>query len=58
MRFKELNYNPNTKFTFDNMLTIFGFKYADGHTRAAPKAMPPIYFHENYNRYKDHNNNT
>ena len=26
-------------------------------TRAAPKVMPPIYFHGNYNRYKEHNNN-
>ena len=25
-------------------------------TRAAPKVMPPIYFHGNYNRYKEHNN--
>jgi len=25
-------------------------------TRAAPKLMPPIYFHGNYNRYKEHNN--
>jgi len=24
--------------------------------RAAPKVMPPIYFHGNYNRYKEHNN--
>jgi hypothetical protein len=23
---------------------------------AAPKVMPPIYFHGNYNRYKEHNN--
>jgi hypothetical protein len=22
----------------------------------APKVMPPIYFHGNYNRYKEHNN--
>ena len=26
------------------------------YTRAAPKVMPPIYFHGNYNRYKEHNN--
>ena len=26
------------------------------HTRAAPKVMSPIYFHGNYNRYKEHNN--
>ena len=25
-------------------------------TRAAPKVMPPIYFHGNYNRYKEYNN--
>ena len=25
-------------------------------TRAAPKVMPPIYFHGNHNRYKEHNN--
>ena len=25
-------------------------------TRAAPKVMSPIYFHGNYNRYKEHNN--
>ena len=25
-------------------------------TRAAPKVMPPIYFHGNYNGYKEHNN--
>ena len=25
-------------------------------TRAAPKVMPPVYFHGNYNRYKAHNN--
>ena len=25
-------------------------------TRAAPKVMPHIYFHGNYNRYKEHNN--
>ena len=24
--------------------------------RPAPKVMPPIYFHGNYNRYKEHNN--
>ena len=24
-------------------------------TRVAPKVMPPIYFHGNYNRYKEHN---
>ena len=24
--------------------------------RAAPKVKPPIYFHGNYNRYKEHNN--
>ena len=27
-----------------------------GYTRAAPKVMPPIYFHGNYNRYKENNN--
>ena len=26
------------------------------YTRAASKVMPPIYFHGNYNRYKEHNN--
>ena len=26
------------------------------YTRAAPKVMPPIYFHGNYSRYKEHNN--
>ena len=25
-------------------------------TMAVPKVMPPIYFHGNYNRDKDHNN--
>ena len=25
-------------------------------TRVAPKVMPLIYFHGNYNRYKEHNN--
>ena len=25
-------------------------------TSAARKVMPPIYFHGNYNRYKEHNN--
>jgi hypothetical protein len=24
-------------------------------TRVAPKVMPPIYFHGNYDRYKEHN---
>ena len=31
-------------------------KGAVNSTRAAPKVMPPIYFHGNYNRYKEHNN--
>jgi hypothetical protein len=26
------------------------------YTRVAPKVIPPIYFHGNYNRYKEHNN--
>jgi hypothetical protein len=26
--------------------------------RVAPKLMPPIYFHGNYNTYKEHNNTT
>jgi hypothetical protein len=26
------------------------------YVRIAPKAMPPIYFHGNYNRYKEFNN--
>ena len=26
------------------------------HTRVVPKLMPPIYFHGNYTRYKEHNN--
>ena len=30
----------------------------DSITRAAPKVMPHIYFHGNYNRYKEHNNTT
>jgi len=25
-------------------------------TRVVPKLMPPIYFHGNYTRYKEHNN--
>jgi hypothetical protein len=25
------------------------------YTMVAPNVMPPIYFHENYNRYKEHN---
>jgi len=31
---------------------IISLKY----TRVAPKVMPPIYFPENYNSYKKHNN--
>ena len=27
-----------------------------GNTRVVPKLMPPIYFHGNYTRYKEHNN--
>jgi hypothetical protein len=27
-----------------------------GCTRVAPKVMPPICFHGNYNNYKEHNN--
>ena len=30
--------------------------YADDVTRVVPKLMPPIYFHGNYTRYKEHNN--
>ena len=26
------------------------------YTRVVPKLMPPIYFHGNYTRYKEHNN--
>ena len=26
------------------------------YTKAVPKVMPLIYFHGNYNRYKEHNN--
>ena len=33
-----------------------GKAFLKKYTRAAPKVMPPIYFHGNSNRYKEHNN--
>ena len=40
------------------MCTGLNFEYVPAlkGTMAAPKVMPPIYFHGNYNRYKEHNN--
>ena len=35
---------------------LFWYSYIKIHTRVVPKLMPPIYFHGNYTRYKEHNN--
>jgi hypothetical protein len=41
---------------FDQIaLKASGELYMYIYTRAAPKLMPRIYFHGNYNRYKEHN---
>jgi hypothetical protein len=48
------NRNNNTELLKHSFLESVTCKGDD--TRAAPKVMPPIYFHGNYNRYKEHNN--
>jgi len=58
--------NGNTNCTdpiFENFTNIKTQLYPTFNTgtknlcmQATPKVMPPIYFHGNYNRYKEHNN--
>ena len=41
-------------YVISRVIAIKNFKDQD--TRVVPKLMPPIYFHGNYTRYKEHNN--
>ena len=38
------------------IILLTGLHVLSKSTRVVPKLMPPIYFHGNYTRYKEHNN--